>query len=90
MCFCRSILLRLMQTVRRACVTICRRLLALLVHARLRRHRVRALRLLLLLQVRLVLHGLLIVGRHAIGLLVGVAWHVSLWDALRHWWWSGM
>lgn len=68
-------------------MTVRRHLLALLVHARLRWHRVCALGLLLLLQIRLVLHGLLVVCGH-VGLWVGVAWHVGLWHALLHGWWG--
>lgn len=66
----------MLQAVRRRAT---RDLLAALVHARLRRHGVGAL--LLLLQVLLVLHGLLVVRVH-VGLR-DVSGHVRLRDVLR-------
>ena len=58
-------------------------LLTLLVHALLRRHRIAALGLLLLLKIGLILQGLLVVGGH-VRLLGSVARHAALGHALRH------
>ena len=66
----------------RLVVGITRRLLALLVHALLRRHWVRAL--LLLLKIGLVLQRLLMVGGH-VGLRAGIALHAGLRYGLWHW-----